>query len=370
MKLTLVIARLSAGGAERVMTRMANHWAERGWRVTLLTFDDGAEPPFFELHPAVRHRPLGIAVRGHSVRTVARQLAVLRRSIRASDPRVLISFLDKINVLVLWATRGLGLPVIVSERTAVAHQPFSGVWKVLRRWTYPLAARLVVQHRDSLACFSAAVRRKGRVVPNPVVPPAARTAAPARNANVILAMGRLTAQKGFDMLLKAFAAAAAGFPEWSLVIWGEGDHRGALEALRDELGLHGRAFFPGLTPEPFEEMRQADLFILSSRFEGFPNVLCEALACGLPVVAFDCPHGPGELVRDGVDGMLVPPGDVQALAAALRGLMWDAPARRRLAARAPEVVERFGLEKVMGTWDVVIREVLGGRRPGTPPARD
>ena len=370
MKLTLVVARLSAGGAERVMTRMANHWAERGWRVTLLTFDDGAEPPFFELHPAVRHRPLGIAVRGHSVRTVARQLAVLRRSIRASDPRVLISFLDKINVLVLWATRGLGLPVIVSERTAVAYQPFSGVWKVLRRWTYPLAARLVVQHRDSLACFSAAVRRKGRVVPNPVVPPSAGTAAPARNANVVLAMGRLTAQKGFDMLLKAFAAAAAGFPEWSLVIRGEGDHRGALEALRDELGLHGRAFFPGLTPEPFEEMRQADLFILSSRFEGFPNVLCEALACGLPVVAFDCPHGPGELVRDGVDGMLVPPGDVQALAAALRGLMRDAPARRRLAARAPEVVERFGLEKVMGMWDVVIREVLGGRRPGTPPARD
>lgn len=359
MKLTLVGASLAAGGAERMMARMANHWAERGWRVTLLTFDDGAEPPFFELHPAVRHRPLGIRVRGrHSVRTVARQLSVLRRSIRESDPRVLISFLDKINVIVLWATRGLGLPVIAAERTAVAHRPFGGVWKVLRRWTYPLAARLVVQHRDSLACFSAAVRRKGRVVPNPAVPPSAGAAAPGRSANVVLAMGHLTAVKGFDLLLKAFADAAPGFPEWSLVIRGEGGRRGALEALRDELGLRGRAFFPGLTREPFERMRQAGLFVLSSRFEGFPNVLCEAMACGLPVVAFDCPHGPGEIVRDGVDGVLVPPGDVTALAAALRRLMRDAPARRRLAARAPEVVERFGLEKVMRMWDVVIREAI------------
>lgn len=359
MKLTLVGASLSAAGAQRVMARMANHWAERGWRVTLLTFDDGAEPPFFDLHPAVRHRPLGIAVRRHSVRTVARQLSVLRRSIRASDPRALISFLDKINVVVLWATRGLGLPVIAAERTAVAHQPFGGVWKVLRRWTYPLAARLVVQHRDSLACFSTAVRRKGCVVPNPAVPPPAGAAAPGRSANVVLAMGSLTAPKGFDLLLKAFADAAAGLPEWSLVIRGEGDRRGVLEALRDELGLRGRAFFPGLTREPFERMRQAGLFVLSSRFEGFPNVLCEAMACGLPVVAFDCPHGPGEIVRDGVDGVLVPPGDVKALAAALRRLMRDAPARRRLAARAPEVVERFGLEKVMRMWDVVIGEAIG-----------
>ena len=378
MRLTLVIGSLAAGGAERVLSRMANHWAARGWEVTLLTLD-GSDPPFFDLHPAVRHRPLGLVTSRASVRKVAKlgilrhairesapravrkvtKLRILRRAIRESAPRAVISFLDQVNVLVLLATRGLGLPVIVSERMSPAHHAIGETWSVLRWWTYPRATRLVVQHRDVLAYFAAPVRRKGRIVPNPVAaPPAARAAPPGRRPHTVAAMGRLTPQKGFDVLLRAFADVAPGCPEWSLVIWGEGGLRGELERLRDELGLRGRAFLPGRTREPFGKMRQADLFVLSSRYEGFPNVLCEAMACGLPVVSVDCPTGPGRIVRDGVDGLLVPPGDPRALADGMRRLMRDAAGRRRLAARAPEVVERFGLEKVMRAWEGVLREAM------------
>lgn len=365
MRLTLVISSLSAGGAERVLSRMANHWAARGWEVTLLTFD-GSDPPFFNLHPAVRQRPLGLTKSRAAVREAAKQLRILRRAIRESAPRAVISFLTRINVLVLLATRGLGLPVIVSERVSPAHHAIGRTWSVLRRWTYPRATRLVVQHRDVLQYFAAPVRRKGRVVPNPVAaPPAARAAPRGRRPNTVAAMGRLTPQKGFDVLLRAFADVAPECPEWSLVIWGEGGLRGELERLRDGLGLRGRAFLPGRTREPFGKMRQADLFVLSSRFEGFPNVLCEAMACGLPVVSVDCPVGPGRIVRDGVDGLLVPPGDPRALADGMRRLMRDAPGRRRLAARAPEVVERFSLEKVMRAWEGVLREAMRAR--GRPP---
>lgn len=366
MQVTLVISSLSCGGAERVISRMANYWAEKGWRITILTFDDGSEPPFYDLHSTVIHRPLGITVFSivsvQSLVKSLRQLSVLRQAIKESVPHVLIAFMDKVNVLTLLATLWLGLPTIVSERIPPAQYSIGKLWNTLRHWTYPWTLGLVVQSPDVLAYFSAVVQKKGHVIPNPFVLPHDISAVEAnRRTKTVIAMGRLDKQKGFDMLLKAFASIAQRHSEWSLVIWGEGEQRAELEILRDELGLQGRAFFPGWTRKLFEEMKQAHLFVLSSRFEGFPNVLCEAMACGLPVVSFDCPNGPREIIHDGIDGVLVPPDDVDALASAMEHLMNDPATRRRLASRAPEVVKRFGLEKVMRMWETVIHDAINIR---------
>ena len=172
-------------------------------------------------------------------------------------------------------------------------------------------------------------------------------------------MGRLEEVKGFDLLLKAFAKVAEKHPDWSLVIWGEGSQRTFLEKLRDDSDLNDRVQFPGLTSAPAKEMRQADLFALTSRWEGFPNVICEAMVCGLPVISFDCPHGPREIIRENADGVLVPPGDVEALANSLDSLMGDEAKRNRLSKRGPEVLKRFGLKKVMGMWEAELKASVG-----------
>lgn len=340
------------------MSIMANHWAERGWKVTLLTYDDGVEPPAYGLNAAVDHRHLGIegASSGvmQAVRSNWKRLLVLRRAIRESAPDAVVSFLDVANVRTILATFGLDVPVMVSERIDPFHHRIGAAWRALRRWSYRYATSVVTLTPDALRYFPAAVRRRGTVIPNPVsLTPDPRLTRAADRKKVVAAMGRLVHQKGFDRLIAAFSMVAVNHPGWSLTIWGEGEDRQMLEAQRDLLGLHGRVALPGWTPDPFAEFQMAGLFVMSSRYEGFPNALCEAMACGAPVVSFDCP-GPRHIVRDGVDGVLVPEGDVEKLAASMEQLMGDPAERDRLAANGVQVTERFGKDKVMTLWDRLV----------------
>lgn len=347
-----------------MMCIMANHWADRGWEVTLLTYDAGAEAPAYDLSAAVDHRCLGIesSSRGaiEAVWTNLRRLRVLRREIRGSAPDVVVSFLDVVNVRTILATIGLGIPVVVSERTDPFRHRVGAVWRTLRRWSYRYATSVVTVTPDALRYFPAGLRRRGTVIPNPMpLTPDSRLARAADRKKVVVAMGRLAHEKGFDRLLAAFAIVAPNHPGWSLAIWGEGTDRQALETQRDRLGLNGRVSLLGWTPDPFAELQEAGLFVMSSRYEGFPNVLCEAMACGAPVVSFDC-QGPRHIVRDGDDGVLVPEGDVHKLAASMDQLMADPAERDRLAANGIHVTERFRKDNVMAMWERLITSCTAG----------
>jgi glycosyltransferase involved in cell wall biosynthesis len=373
-RVTILLDDLLGGGAARVAAHLSWAWADQGWQVTLLTTDDGLLPAFFELHPKVVH--CSLALRGDSrsalgavVRNL-RRLAVLRRAIRASGPDLLISFLDTNNVMCLLATRGMGrIPTLVSERTDPRGRPLGAGWQWLRRRTYPWADGLVTQSAHALAYFEPRVRAKGWVIPNPVLPLPAPSgpAAPHGPRHRVVTLGRLNRVKGHDLLIEAFAALAETFPDWDLVIHGEGPERDGLMARIQGHGLRHRIFLEGATDQPGARLREADLFVLPSRTEGFPNALAEAMACALPVVSFDCASGPAELIRDGVDGLLVPPEDVPALSRAMAGLMGSPPERARLAARAPEVLVRFSLDRVLGLWAEAIGRILPELDPDGPP---
>jgi glycosyltransferase involved in cell wall biosynthesis len=222
--------------------------------------------------------------------------------------------------------------------------------------TYPWSGLLVVQSRHALAYFPPRVRAKGLVIPNPVQPaPAAVPARPRPGRLAVATLGSLRSVKGHDQLIEAFALVSGQFPSWDLWIHGEGPARAALEAQIQCLRLEDRVHLPGATAEAAARLREADLFVLPSRAEGFPNALAEAMACGLPVISFDCASGPRELIRPELDGILVSPGDIPGLSTAMARLMADPAERSSMAARATEVVERFSLQKVLGLWEKALQ---------------
>ena len=392
MKITLVIASLSGGGAERVASAMANYWAERGREISLLTMCGSQHSSHFDLHPKVMRHDLGVKPFCHSMpdqRSLNLLLGTLhscsqaelntfisdfnlilalREAIVNLRPRAVISFIDVTNIRTLLATQGLGLPVIISEHCDPHHNNIGAGWEGLRRRSYPQAKYLTVLTEEAASYFSGFMDNRVRVMPNPI--PAAfrpahdETETRHKKGRTLLAMGRLASEKGFDLLLQAFALIARRQPEWCLQIWGEGPLRSQLEHCASALGLTERVQFCGFTKSPIEVMRQADLFVVSSRCEGFSNVLAEAMACGLAVVSFDCPSGPRHIVRDGIDGVMVQAQDVPALAATLERLMVDEAERRRLAANAPQIVERFGIEKVMSLWEQLVVEHDEGAERG------
>ena len=346
---------LGGGGAQRVMTTMANYWRQKGWSVTIIAYGSRASKSRYEVDSGVDVRFLAIEQRSTSacqaIRNNVRRLKVLRREIKLSCPSVVISFLHKVNVRSIIACCGLNIPVIVSERTDPVATPIPRIWRLFRRWSYRYATYLVTQTGAAKEYFAPVVRAKTHVIPNPITQheDVVGVTGHVRQKSVI-AMGRLVDQKGFDLLLCAFARLSSKHAEWKLVIWGEGRLRSRLESVRDSLGLQGRAFLAGWTDSPMREMQRASLFVLPSRYEGFPNALCEAMACGLPVISFDCRSGPSDIIRDSIDGLLVRRQDVRSLSEAMDRLMADSVERERLGKRSTEVLERFNIGRIMEMW--------------------
>ena len=368
VRLTAVMDSLGAGGAERIMAILTEAWAARGWEVELLLTAPDPPKEFVSVDPSVKVRRLGLSrpSRGllEAIRGNVRRILALRRAIRASRPDVVLSFLVETSVATILASRGLQVPVIVEEHIHSGWPPLKRRWQLLRLLTYPLASSVVALTPSALSALGFARGRRGRVIPNPVMPPPVGSVDP-KDPPVIVAIGRLVPQKGFDMLLDAFARVADRHSDWNLEIWGEGPDLEALERRRDHLGLTSRVRFPGRTGEPYDVLRGASMFVMSSRREGFPTVLGEAMACGIPVVSFDCPSGPRELIRDGTDGILIAPDDVEALAVGIERLIRDPELARRLASRAPEVVDRFSLDRVLALWDETFSVAAGAPLPST-----
>jgi glycosyltransferase involved in cell wall biosynthesis len=363
-KILIAIPTLSAGGAERVVTTLANQWSQNGRDIVISTFEPAAAEAFYPLDGAVRLLKLDLPPvskpKWHAIARTFKRIGALKRAIRAERPDVVVSFLTKMNVMAALAADGLGVPVIISERNNPYVQSFDRFWDTARGFAFPKAFAFVTMTQGAADFFPERQRRRTRIIPNPVSVPALQRCAAA--GKTLTAVGRLTAQKRFDRLIEAFARIAADFPDWSLVIWGEGELRADLEALVQRLGLSARVRLPGLTAKPGGWLETADILALSSDYEGWPNVVIEALAGRVPVVAADCEFGVKEILQDGALGLIAPKDDIAAFAAGLARMMRDENLRRDLSAKGVEAAKQYSPESIAAKWDALIAEAIAVKR--------
>jgi len=319
---------LGGGGAERVVVTLASHYAAQGHAVDLIV--SRREDTYLkEVHPEVRI---------HYLHTRRRMLAAprLAKALREIRPAALLATVNTFAAVLAQRLARTPTRVILREATtpSIAFQVKEtsalkrAISETAMRWLYPRADAVVAVSKgvaQDLLNLIPQLKPKLTVIYNPVIDAAfyAKADAPVEHLwfqpnqpPVVLAAGRLVALKGYDTLLHAFARVRQQTPA-RLVILGEGAERPNLERLAAELGVAADVDLPGFDPNPFRYMRRAGVFVLSSRYEGLPNVLIQALACGCPVVSTDCPSGPWEILDGGRYGALVPVDDVEAMAQAI-----------------------------------------------------
>jgi len=385
-RVTIVVSDVSSmSGVIRSVLNLADHLAT-GYDVELLALhlpDD--RPPFFRLPKRVRvvaaddprrrlrgwrrwveralrrrrGRLLHPADRAAAGTTLWTDLMLVRR-LRRMRSSVVITTRPSLHVLGARLARP-GVVVIGQEHVHLGVRG-PALRAALRRSCGALDAMVVLTDADRLA-YEEALRGATRVVRIPNAVPRLRGGVSELQRPVVLAAGRLTPQKGFDQLVEAFAQVAQAEPEWRLRICGAGPERPHLRELIATHDLSRRVRLPGRVRHIAREMEQASLYVLSSRWEGFPMVLIGAMSKGLPVVAFDCPTGPADIVEHGTSGLLVPAGDVDALADAMLELIRDPPRRRRFGVAAAERAEAFSASRIGPLWDDLLATLA------VPPAR-
>jgi glycosyltransferase involved in cell wall biosynthesis len=340
---------------------MANWWANTGYKVHLISFDNTTSP--FYLSSKVNRIALNeIALKSDALCAEWAEeeynINRLRVALLAAGESSVISFLSRMNMRTLLAGKGMQRKIIVSERVYPPGIDLGSKLERLREKLYKEAFALVVlnQYTCHNWAWEFMPSHKVEIIGNALWPdlPQHSNDIVIPDCPYILSVGRLVHQKGFDLLIRAFAQVQKHYPELKLLILGEGEELAALRRLARSLNLEHMVYMPGNSVNPKTIMKNASCYVLSSRFEGSPNALLEAMSIGAPCVAFDCPTGPAELIRHGDNGLLVENGNVTNLAQAILDLLGNSRLCQKLAAEAAKSTAIFTPDNIMAKWNKLL----------------
>ena len=358
-----------------MVSSLSRYLAEETYQVTVVTLDS-VERDFYELDERVHRIAMDVAGATAGITKIfdnLRRVYLFRKILKKQKPDIVLGMITRHAVISLIASVGLSVKVAVSERNYPAKRKNHSMWELLRSVFYRYADMHVVQTKKIADWVENHTGAKNvRVIPNSISWPIARFEPillpedyiqPVEN--LILAAGTFKYQKGFDLLLKAAVKLLPDYPGWKLVILGEEKNESGSKGFRDEFekiiaenGLIGRILLPGRAGNIGEWFERADIFVLSSRFEGFPNALLEAMASGSASVAFDCDTGPSDLISQNENGILVPVDDIGALEAQVRYLIDNPALRKEISGKAKKVRQFYSEEKVLGEWAEVLEELV------------
>jgi len=349
MKISFFIGGMRRGGAERVISILANDYCSRGWDVDIVLLLQNAVE--YDLDSRIRIVDLAKRKGGY-VQNAPRWLLSIRKYLKETKPDRVVSFVGRINALVLTAALGLKTPIVVSERNDPKNDGRGASMQWYCNQVYRRAKKIVYQNEHEKSCFDKALENKGIIIPNPV-----SVAATCMDRTAIVATaGRLIEQKNQKMLVSAMEKVHKKYPDVKCRIYGEGNLRNALQEQIDSLGLTDVVSLEGNVKDIHARLAQCGIFALTSNFEGLSNALIEAMMVGLSCITTDYP-GASELIKDGQNGLVVPMNDADALAAAIEKLLENQDGcADRLARQAQQSAQIFRAETVLSQWHNVIEE--------------
>jgi glycosyltransferase involved in cell wall biosynthesis len=347
-KLTFVTRNMKAGGAERVISQLANNFNRAGIECTIVTLDN--EEIFYQLDNPVKVHAIGRKSINAYVDKFLKYKE-LRQYVNLNNLEIVLALPEDIGIYVIPALFGTNIPVVVSERNNPWVMPWKKSSRFMRKLFYPFASGFIFQTEQAASFFSSNIRKRGVILPNPLDLERIPERWKGERSKEIVGAGRLDKQKNFHLLIKAFAVFYKNHQDYILKIYGDGILKEELINYADSLLPKNAYFFSGRTTELLEKIKSASMFVLSSDYEGMPNVVIEAMAMGMPVISTDCPSGgSAELIDNGMNGLIVPVNDVNALIEAMCKVVDSEELANKLGVNALAIKEKLNANIVADQW--------------------